>query len=272
MNETIIKSDSDSVKGYLHKIWKYRFLIWVFGIRDLKTKYAQTLIGLSWTIIQPLTALIVFTFFFDFILDIDTGDQPYILFVFSGLSFWSLFSYVFIQGSTSLLQNRELNRKLYFPKILLPLSKVLIGMVEFGVAFIFLLVVFFFSGGEFHWKLFLSIIPLLGTLFLAVSLALLLSAATVKTRDLQHIVPFLVNFGIWLTPVFYPVNIMPSEYADFIYLNPMAGFIDLFRWCLNMTDDFKMWYIGPSFLITLVLNIIAFFYFKKAEDIIVEKL
>lgn len=271
MKVTVVSSKPDSLSEYLGKIWQHKDLIVTLAKRDLKVKYAQTFIGVSWTLLQPLTALIIFTIFFDLILDIDTGGKPYVIFVLSGLVSWSLFSYVFIQGSNSLVANQEILRKLYFPKMILPLSKGLLGMVEFAISFVLLVIILAFFGTNLGLPVLLLPIPILGILVLGLSLALLLSAATVRYRDLQHIVPFLVTFGIWLTPVFYPVTLIPEQYANWLYINPMAGYIDMFRWCLGWHEHLEPKYL-LSFLVTLPLFLAGLILFRNTEDQIVDKL
>jgi lipopolysaccharide transport system permease protein len=266
-----ITSEPNSIPFYFSKVWKNRSLISTFAWRDLKVKYAQTIIGLGWTVIQPLTALIVYTLFFDYIMDIKTEGGPYVLFVFSGLSCWLLFSYIFLQGSSSLIQNQELIRKLSFPKMLLPLSKIIVALVEFSVSFLLLLIVLLVAGKIPDWRFLLIIFPIAGTVLIGLSIALFLSAATVRYRDLQYLVPFFVNFGIWFTPVFYPVTLVPSKYAMLIYINPVAGFIDIFRWCLGIQQTFHSYYLVSVF-VTLMLLIASIIYFIRTEDIIVDKI
>lgn len=271
MYKIVVSPEPDSIPVYFSKIWKNRALIVAFAWRDLKIKYAQTLIGLGWTIIQPLTALVVYTLFFDYILNIKTEGSPYILFVFSGLACWQLFSYIFLQGSASLIQNQELIRKLSFPRILLPVSKIIVAMVEFAISFLLLMIALLIAGKTPEWRFVLIIFPIVGIITIGLSIALLLSAATIHYRDLHHLVPFLVNFGIWFTPVFYPVTILPHKYAPLLYLNPVAGFIDIFRWCLGIQHTFHHWYLVSAF-VTLIVFCFALLFFIRMEDIIVEKI
>ena len=244
MPKTIISAEPDSLGVYLKKIWQHRSLIVTLAKRDLKIKYAQTILGLAWTVVQPLVAVAVYTLFFSALLNFET-EYPYILFVLSGVLLWGLFNYIFIQGSNSLLSNQDLIQKLYFPKMILPLSKVLVAFTEFAViSILFIALMLVLQTG--HMSLRLLWIPLVLFLIVLFSLgiALALGAATIKNRDLNHIIPFLINFGIWLTPVFYPVNILPEKYIHFLYLNPMAALIQIFRWCVFDENFHYFGFIG----------------------------
>ena len=267
MPKTIISAESDSLSVYLQKIWQHRSLIKTLAKRDLKIKYAQTLLGLAWTVVQPLVAVVVYTLFFTLLMDFDTA-YPYVLFVLSGILLWGLFNYIFSQGSVSLTNNQDLIRKLYFPKIILPLSKTLVGLVEFAIISILFVALLFFYQVVPGWKILLVPFILLTLCLFSVGLAFILSVATIKNRDLNHIIPFLVNFGIWFTPVFYPVSKIPEQFENFLYLNPLASLIQLFRVTL-FNEAFSM-YMLLGILISFLTFIIGFGAFKKAEDSIVD--
>ncbi len=256
---------------YIGKIWKHKSLAYAFARRDLKIKFAQTWLGLSWSIVQPLFATVVYTLFFTFVVKIPTNDTPYILFVLSGLSLWSLFTYIFSQGVGVLLGNQEVIRKMAFPKIILPLSKVIVGFLEFLVSFTLFFVAWTIWNLHLDWKLFLILIPIAGIALFGFALTLLLLTFSIKQRDLLHIGPFLVYFGIWFTPVFYPVSLIPEQFKDWIYLNPAAGMIDFFRWTTGISASFSNFYI-VDFAVILVLFAFSVFLFKNAEDGIVDNI
>jgi lipopolysaccharide transport system permease protein len=266
----VITSEPDTLRQYLTKIWQHRSLILTLAKRDLKIKYAQTALGLSWTVLQPLTAVVVFTLFFSVLLNFE-APYPYVLFVLSGILIWSLFNYIFSQGSSSLTANQDLIRKMNFPKIVLPLSKVLLALVEFGVTLLLLVAVMLYFAPGFRLTMLLLPVVILPVLFFSLGLALILSSLTIKNRDLFHIIPFLVNFGIWFTPVFYPVSIIPEQYAQYkniIFINPMAAGIQLFRW--SFFGESLNLYVGLGLLISFAIFIIGFFFFKNAEDKIID--
>lgn len=267
----MITPEPDSMTDYLRKVWHYRMLIVTFAKRDLQVKYAQTWIGLGWALLQPATAIVVYTLFFHFVVKVDTGDVPYVLFVLAGFTGWNLFSYIFGQGSGSLLGNQDALKKMAFPKIILPLSKVLTGLVEFLVSFVLLLGAWIYFGPKVGPEILLLPLPVLGLIFFALAVTLLLLAVSVNYRDLLHIGPFLVYFGIWFTPVFYPTSLLPAEYAHLIYINPVAGLIDFFRWCMGISDCFSSLFVW-DFIATLLCLICSVFVFKKMDDKIIDAL
>ena len=267
----IISAEPDSFAVYLRKIWQYRSLIGTFAKRDLQIKYAQTLLGLGWTILQPAVAILVYTVFFTFIVKIPTGETHYVLFVLSGLTLWTLFSYIFSQGSYSLLNSQDIIRKMAFPKIILPFSKVLVGLTEFGVSFVLLTVAWAIWSRHLDWRVVLLPLPVLGVILFSLSLTLLLLAFSLKRRDLLHVGPFFVYFGIWFTPVFYPVSLIPEKYEEFIYLNPMAGMIDFFRWTIGIGHSFSPLFL-VGFFVILILFLVSVYLFKNKEDDIVDNI
>lgn len=262
-----ISAAPDSLKDYIEKIWQNRSLVLVLAKRDLKIKYAQTSLGIAWTVLQPLIAILIYTFFFSGLMDFKT-DSPYILFVLSGVLFWNLFSYIFSQGSTSLNQNLEVIKKVAFPKILLPCTKVILGLVEFSISFIILILLMIYFQIELRVSMLYAPLSLIPIILFALGIAFLLSAVTIKKRDLFHIVPFLINFGIWLTPVFYPVSIIPEKFSSLIYINPVASVIQLFRW--SMFGDPLNPYILIGLLLSFLTFITGFVVFKQNEDTIID--
>jgi lipopolysaccharide transport system permease protein len=259
----LISAKPDSLKTYLNTVWTYRFMLFILAKRDLKIKYAQTFIGISWTLVYPITSLIIFTTFFHFILRIN-ATYPYPLFVLSGVLNWGIFSYIFNQAAPSLLNHSDIVKKTQFPKIIIPLSKCIIALVEFAVSFIVFILLLIIFKTNFSWLWFAFPLALIPVLLFAIGISLILSAVTVKKRDLFHIIPFIVNFSIWFTPVFYPVNILPAKFHSFLYINPITSSIHLFRY-IFFNETFN-----PFFYIGLVLAILFFvagiLAFKSVEE------
>lgn len=268
--KTVISSEKDSLKVYLQKIYFHKSLILTLAKRDLKVKYAQTSLGLLWTAIQPLTGLLIFTFFFNKVMKIESiPESGYAVFAFTGMTSWYFFSYLVYQSSTSLIQNQELMKKIYFPKLILPISKVLVGLVDFGISMILLLIIMMINGIVPSWHIIFLPIFILLNITVGLSVSIWLSALTVKKRDLQHIVPYLMNFGIWLTPVFFPATLIPEKYRALLYLNPMAGIVEGFRWCIWEYGQYDIYYsIGIALSILLLVS--GVWYFRKVEDEIVD--
>jgi len=267
MTKIIINSEPDSCVEYLKKIWLHKSLIVTLAKRDLKAKYAQTVLGLAWTIIQPLTAVLIYTVFFSGLLNFQT-EYSYVLFVLSGMLLWNLFNYIFSQGGLSLMQNQDIIKKMAFPKIIIPISKILLALVEFGVTFFLLIILMIIFKVPFKLSFLLFPIIITPLIMCSLGVALILSATALKKRDIFHIAPFLINFGIWLTPVFYPVTIIPEKFANLIYINPIAASIQLFRW--SLFGDPLNSYIIIGLSLSFLIFIIGFFVFKKIDDKIID--
>ena len=182
---------------------------------------------------------------------------------------WYFFIFIVNQGGTSLVDSEYLIKKIYFPRLILPLTKVVVGLVEFGISVVLLLFIMLLSGHPPKIILFYFPMFLILTMLSGLSVAIWLSALTIRFRDFQHIIPYLVNFGIWLTPVFYPSTLIPDTYRFILYMNPMAGIISGFRWCL--LGDIPP---SPGYLIGIGLMIVLFvgglMYFNRIEQEIVD--
>ena len=265
MKERIIDSKPESLSNWMQTLFEYRRLIRVFAIRDLKAKYAQTLLGFFWTLIQPLAGLLVFSLFFGYLVKIPIpNDVPYPLFAFSGMISWYYFTYIMTQGGSSLINNQELIRKIYFPRVVLPLSRVITGFPEFAVSFLLIGIMMPFFGVWPSWAiLFLPVFALLNVVA-GLGVAIWLSAITIRIRDFHHIIPYLVNFGIWMTPVFYPGTIVPEPYQFLLYFNPMAGIIAGFRWTLLNGPPPDLAFL-PSFIFLFIFLFLGILVFKRAE-------
>lgn len=254
---------------YFEKIWQYRHLIVTFALRDLKVQYAQTFLGLLWSVVQPLTALAIFTIFFGRLIKIPGIHLHYSVFAFTGLLMWNNFSYIMGKAGTSLMENQHIIKKIYFPKMILPLSKVLVSWVEFAISFVLLLLLMFLLEEPISVRILTVPLVLFLNALLALSLAVWLGALTVKYRDFHQLIPFVVAFGIWLTPVFYPTTIIPDKYSFIIYLNPIAGVIGLLRWII-MGNEFQFLYFIPIWSFCLLLLLTGCRYFIQTERTITD--
>ncbi len=258
-----IKSTPDSIRTYLKKIWVHRYMILVLAKRDLKIKYAQTIIGVTWTLVYPATAVIIYTVFFSSVLNIK-AQYPYSLFVLSGVVCWGIFSYIFNQAGPSLLNNSDIVKKMQFPKIIIPLSKCILALVEFVISFAFFIALLFVFEIPFSWLWLLFPLAIIPVFLFATGSALLLSGGTIKKRDLFHIIPFIVNFSIWFTPVFYPVNIIPDKYQYVLNVNPISSSINLFRH-IFFNDPLNLFsFVG--LMLALIVFILGIGYFKFIEE------
>ncbi|PSR12541.1 MAG: hypothetical protein DA408_10620 [Bacteroidetes bacterium] len=261
---TRITPEALTAQQYLRQIWRLRFLLLMFARRDVKIKYAQTYLGIGWALAQPALALAIFTVFFDYIIPLDTQSLPYVLFTFSGLVCWYFFVYIVNAGGLALLNNQDLLQKTYFPKLILPLAKILTGGVDFVVMFAALLVVTLAYGYWPTWK-WLTIPLWIGVVVgSGACLAIWTSALSMRHRDVQHVIPVLVNFSIWVVPVFYPTTLIPAAYSWVLNLNPLVLALAGLRWALF--DVGKIELSGTLGLVILLpLLLLGCKYFIKVE-------
>lgn len=248
-----------------HEIWEYRELIYSFVSRDVKIRYKQTALGFLWAIIQPLFMMIIFTLFFGGFAKIPSDGVPYPLFSFAALLPWTLFSEGLTRSTTSMVSNAGIMTKVYFPRLVMPISGILSPLVDFFIAFIILILMMVYYG--FVPTIAIVLLPLFILLALATSLAigLWLSALNIKYRDFQYTLPFIIQLGLYASPIVYPSSMIPEQFRMLYGLNPMAGVIEGFRWALLGTNP-----PGAMILISIgvviILLIGGLFYFKRMEQ------
>jgi lipopolysaccharide transport system permease protein len=249
----------------LKELWNYRELLYFFSWRDLKVRYKQTVIGVLWSILQPLITMLVFTFFFGKLVGIPSDGVPYPIFVYTGLLFWQFFSDALNETSNALIANRAIITKVYFPRLILPVSAVLTKFVDFAISSIILVGLMIYYGYTPNLSG-LLILPLLLvlTFMSAIGLGLLLSAVNVKYRDVRYALPFFIQLLLFVTPVIYPASIA-GAYSKVLALNPMMGVIQSARAALLGTTPINWTLILTSFIAGLVLLMIGLAYFKKTE-------
>jgi len=265
MKRTVIKAGRSGFIPYLRRVIEYRRLIWVFARRDLKAQYAQSVLGLLWAALKPLTGLAIFTLFFGEFIDLGKDLQvEYSLFAFSGMISWYFFTFLLAQSGSSVINAQPIITKVYFPKLILPISKVLVGLVEMGISMVLLIILMVWLGHFPDWNVIWLPVWLFANAIVGLTVGIWLAALTTRYRDFHHIIPYLVNFLIWLTPVFYPATIIPAQYQHFLYLNPMAGVIAGYRWSLLGDTMPSVWYL-PGFLMVLLLFVGGIAYFVRVE-------
>jgi lipopolysaccharide transport system permease protein len=264
MQKIIITPQANGFVAYLKKIYRYRTLIIVFAKRDLKVKYAQTFLGLGWSIVQPLTALFIYTFFFGYLLQWKAGTLPFSLYVLSGLMGWNFFSYVVFQGTASLQESEQLIKKIYFPKAVLPLSKILVALVELGITLTLFIPLMLWHRQAVSWHIVLLPLLLFANAMMSLFVVFFITALAYRKRDLFHLVPFLMYFGIWCTPVFFTPHILPEKINFIWYFNPMASIVEGWRWCLFPDWRFDTHYI-PALVSIIPLFILGLTLYAKTE-------
>jgi len=269
MQQTIIKGGNKSLNLNLNELVQYKDLLFTLALRDFKVRYAQTFLGLLWGILQPLMTLLVFILVFHFTVKVDTGKIPYPLFALAGMCSWNYFSNVMSGAGNSIIGAQGMIQKIYFPRLIIPLSKALVGLIDLAIV----LIMFFILMIIYRYPLSVNIIFL--PLFLLISIisslavGIWLSALTIRYRDFQFIVPFMVQFGLYATPIAYPVTLAKKQFQWIFYLNPMTGVVQGFRWCLLGTEAPNyLCYISFAFILLLFVS--SLFYFKKTERIMAD--
>lgn len=257
-------------KGLLHfnlrELWAYRELLFFLTWRDIKIRYTQTALGVTWAILQPLISMAIFSIIFGRLAKLPSGDVPYPVFAFTALLPWQLFAGALSRASTSLVANRNLITKVYFPRLIIPISAAGAGLLDFAISFIMLIILMLFYGITPTWAiLWLPALTFLA-LVIAVAVSLWLSALNVQYRDVEHAIPFLIQAWMYASPVAYSTELIPEGIWQILYgLNPMAGVIQGFRWALLGTDPPGGLFIA-SVAVTLFLLVGGLVYFQKMEE------
>ena len=262
---TIIKPSSGWAALNLRDLWLYRELILFMTWRDLKVRYKQTLLGASWAILQPFLTMVVFSIFFGNLANVPSDGVPYPIFSYTALSPWTLFSKALQDASRSLVASSHMITKIYFPRMILPLSSVLAGVVDFFIAFVVLIGMMIIYGIVPTSNIWTLPLFLLLALVTAVGVGFWLSALNVLYRDINYVLPFLTQFWMFLTPIAYPSSMVPQRFQALYALNPMTGVVEGFRWALLGTGQAPGVMTLVSTLVSLTLLISGMFYFKRME-------
>ena len=263
--KTIIKPSYGWAALNLRDLLLYRELIFFMTWRDLKVRYKQTLLGASWAILQPFLTMVVFSIFFGNLAKVPSDGVPYPIFSYTALIPWTLFSKALQDASRSLVANSHMITKVYFPRMILPLSSVMAGVVDFLIAFVVLLGMMVFYNIFPTANVLVLPLFLLQALVIAVGVGLWLSALNVLFRDINYVLPFLTQFWMFLTPVAYPSSMVPSEWQVIYALNPMTGVVEGFRWALLGTGQPPGIMTLVSSITAVVLLISGMFYFRRME-------
>jgi lipopolysaccharide transport system permease protein len=254
-------------KNYWADLWRYRELFYILSWRDIKVRYKQTVIGVGWSIIQPLLTMIVFSVVFGGIAKLPTeGTVPYPILVLLGLLPWQFFSNSLTQCSNSLIGNTNLISKVYFPRLIVPASSIITSFVDFMISFVILIGMMFYYQFVPSWQMIFIPIFLIITFFASLGVGLLLTTLNVKYRDFRYIVPFIVQFGIYISPVGFSSNVVPEKWQLLYSLNPMVGVIDGFRWCIiGGKSEIDLTGLMISLFIIFFLVWFAIKHFRKME-------
>ena len=250
----------------LRDLWTYRELLYFLAWRDLKVRYKQTALGAAWAVIQPFFTMVVFSIFFGYLGKIPSDGIPYPVFAYSALLPWSLFVHALNESSNSLVNNQGLITKVYFPRLIIPIAPLFVGLVDFGIAFVVLLGLMLFYGIMPGFALVTAPLFVLLAVVTALAVGMWLSALNVQYRDVRYTIPFLTQLWLFATPVAYPSSLLPEPWRSLYGLNPMAGVVEGFRWALLGQTQAPGPLIAVSVGAVLALLLGGLWYFNRMEQ------
>lgn len=246
------------------ELWAYRELLWVLTARDIKVRYKQTVLGAAWAVLRPFTTMIIFSVVFGQLAKMPSDGYPYPVFVYAALLPWTFFAAAIGTSGNSLVGSAHLVSKVYFPRLIIPLSSVGAGLVDLLISTGILLLMMLWYGVGWSWNLLAAPLLLVFVIFTALGVGTLLSALTVAYRDFTHLTPFLVQIWMYVTPVIFPVTLVPERWQWLLYLNPMTGLVEGFRSAF-LGKPFDLSGLGISFAIAVAAFLIGVAYFEKVE-------
>jgi len=246
------------------ELWAYRELLWVLTARDIKVRYKQTVLGAAWAIIRPVTTMVIFSIVFGQLAKMPSDGYPYPVFVYAGLLPWTFFAGAIAASGQSLVGSSQLISKVYFPRLIIPLASVGTGVVDMLIATSILLLMMMWWGMAWSTNLLFTPLLIAGLLLTALGVGTLLSALTVAYRDFAHLTPFLVQVWMYVTPVIFPVSIVPEKWLWLMYLNPMTGIVEGFRSAF-LGRPFDGTGLAISFGLAAMFFVIGVAYFEKVE-------
>lgn len=263
---TVIEPSRGWVPLKLNELWGYREVLYFLVWRDIKIRYRQTVIGMAWAVIQPFMTMVVFSIFFGRLAQMPSDGIPYPLFAFAALVPWTFFANGLTLSANSLVHSGQLITKVYFPRLLVPMGRVLTGLPDLGLSFVVLLGMIWWYGllQARPALLWLPVFALLAFVT-ALGVGLWLSALNVQYRDIQHAVPFLVQVWLFATPIAYPSSLLPGPWRTVYGLNPMVGVVEGFRWALLGNGTAPSHHVAVSALAALVILVSGAFFFRRVE-------
>lgn len=264
MPVTIIKPSKGWMPINLRELWEFKDLLYFFTWRDIKLRYKQTVLGFAWAIIQPFMAMVIFTLIFGNLAKLPSDGVPYPIFAYAALLPWTLFSESITRSTNTIVMNSNIIKKVYFPRMALPISSVLSPIVDFVIAFVILILMMFYFGMAPTFNVIWLPIFILLALTTSLGVGLWTSALNARYRDIQYVVPFMIQIWMYASPVVYASSMIPAKYQFLYWLNPMAGVIEGFRWTLLGTNAPGMVIIA-SVIVSLALLVSGAFYFRRME-------
>jgi lipopolysaccharide transport system permease protein len=251
---------------YWSDLWRYRELFFFIAWRDVLIRYKQTVIGIAWSLIRPLLTMIVFTVIFGKIANLPSNGIPYPIMVYTALLPWQFFANSFADGSNSLLSNSSLLSKVYFPRLILPASSLIVSFIDFVISFSILAVLMVWYRYVPHIGILLLPVFILFIIMVSLGAGFWISALNVQYRDFKYVVPFIIQFGLFISPVGFTSGVIPEKWRILYSLNPLVGVIDGFRWAILGERSILTWYgLAASIIITFAIFFSGIWYFRKME-------
>jgi lipopolysaccharide transport system permease protein len=254
----------------LKAVWRYRELLYFLIWRDIKVRYKQTALGVAWVILQPVVGMLIYSGLFGVLLQVPTGGVPYPLFVLTGLLPWQYFAGALTKSTNSVVDNASLVSKIYFPRLIIPLSGVLSNLIDFGISSVVLAILLLVYHVPPSWSVIWLPFFLLLAILTALGFGLWLSALNVRYRDIKHLIPFIVQIWMYLTPVVYSAALIPERFRWLLGLNPMTGVVEGFRWALLSNEVSQTAPLGPLFTISVIITFIVLIsgliFYRKVES------
>lgn len=249
----------------LRELWPYRDLFWILALRDVKLRYKQTALGITWVVLQPILTSGIFAVVFGLLADLPSDDSPYLLFAYAGTLPWILFSQSLSRAGGSLVGAREMISKVYFPRMILPIASTFSVLVDFLVGLVSISVLFLIYQVPLTWNLLAIPLFVLVNMIIAIGVSFWVSAFSVHYRDFIYVLPFLTQAWMYASPVAYSSSIVPEQWRTLYALNPMVGIIDGFRWALLGQGNFSWLSIGISLGIGFLIFVVGAFVFQRIE-------
>ena len=267
-NFDLIIEATRSNKNYWNDLWKYRELFLFLAWRDILVRYKQTVLGVAWSVVRPFLTMIVFTVVFGQLAKFPSGGVPYAILVYAAMLPWQFFSTSFNDSSNSLITNSSMLTKIYFPRIIVPASTVIVNFIDFLISFIIFMGLMFWYHYIPPWTILMLPLFFLWVVLISIGIGFYVAAVNVKYRDFKYIVPFVVQFGLYISPVGFSSNIVPEKWRLLYSLNPLVGIIDGFRWAIiGNTNSIYL----PGFLLSIAMTILfllfGIIYFRRVERV-----
>jgi lipopolysaccharide transport system permease protein len=251
--------------AWMNELWSYRELLYFFAWRDIKLRYRQTVLGAAWAVLQPLLTTLIFTILFGRVARIPSDGIPYTLFAYSGVLVWIFFSASITGAASSMVNNATLIRKIYFPRVAIPLASILAYLLDLVVGLVILIGMMSYYKIAPTWHVLLWPLLLFQLMVLSLGFGLIFAALNVRYRDIKHAVPFIVQIWMYLTPIIYPSNVLPARYRALIALNPVSGIVEAMRSVLFGIPMPDPRFLESSLVMTVFILVIGLTYFRSAE-------